>query len=222
MIATAQGETVVAPTFMEALKVCLSIHTWFHILTYSCSFGGELAINSILSAYYLKNFPSLGQTGSANWAAMFGFLNFATRPLGGIISDILYNMLGRNLWLKKGWITTCGTLTGIFLIIIGVVNPHNQSTMYGLIALMAITLEAGNGANFALVPHVHPFANGIVSGLTGAGGNLGGIIFAIIFRFMDNGTNYAKAFWVIGCIHVGINLLLSWIPPLPKGQIGGR
>ncbi|CRK20899.1 hypothetical protein BN1708_017833, partial [Verticillium longisporum] len=65
--------------------------------------------------------------------------------------------------------------------------------------------EAGNGANFALVPHVHPHANGIVSGLTGAGGNLGGIIFAIIFRFMDNGTNYAKGFWVIGCMHIGLN-----------------
>jgi NNP family nitrate/nitrite transporter-like MFS transporter len=46
------------------------------------------------------------------------------------------------------------------LIIIGQLNPHNLDTMIGLIALFAIFLEAGNGANFALVPHIHPHANG--------------------------------------------------------------
>lgn len=44
-------------------------------------------------------------------------------------------------------------------------------------------MDAGNGANFGLVPHVHPYANGIVSGLVGATGNFGGIIGAIIFRY---------------------------------------
>jgi NNP family nitrate/nitrite transporter-like MFS transporter len=222
MLETAQGEVIQKPTLKEALHVIFSAQTVFHVATYFCSFGGELAINAILSSYYLKNFPHLGQTKAANWAAMFGFLNFVTRPLGGVVSDLIYNLAGRNLWLKKGWITTCGILTGIILVVIGQVNPHHESTMYGLIALMAIFLEAGNGANFALVPHVHPFANGILSGVTGAGGNLGGVVFAIIFRFTDAGTNYAKAFWVIGVIHIGLNLAVSWIRPLPKGQIGGH
>ncbi|KAF3360447.1 hypothetical protein VDGD_04305 [Verticillium dahliae] len=222
MLVTAQGETILKPTFKDGLKVAISPQTIFHMATYACSFGGELAINSILSSYYLKNFPSLGQTGASNWAAMFGFLNVVTRPLGGIVGDVLYHFGKQNLWLKKGWVSFCGIMTGLLLILIGRLNPHDEATMFGLIFLMAVFHEAGNGANFALVPHVHPQANGIVSGLTGAGGNLGGIIFAIIFRFMDNGTNYAKGFWVIGCMHIGLNVLVSWIPPLPKGQIGGR
>ncbi|KAH8910870.1 nitrate transporter [Coniochaeta sp. PMI_546] len=222
MIETAQGETIQKPSFREALPVIFSQQTAFHVLTYFCSFGGELAINAILSSFYLKNFPTLGQTKASNWAAMFGFLNFVTRPLGGVVSDLLYNLAGRNLWLKKGWITTCGIMTGALLILIGQLNPHNESTMYGLVALMAFFLEAGNGANFALVPHVHPFANGILSGVTGAGGNLGGVVFAVIFRFMGGGTDYAKAFWVIGVVHIGMNLSVSWIRPLPKGQIGGH
>lgn len=222
MMETFQGETVVKPSMEEARKVLLSPQTWFHILTYVCSFGGELAINSILGAYYLKNFPWMGQTLASNWAAMFGFLNFVTRPLGGVIGDVLYNMGGRNLWLKKGWISICGVLTGILLIVIGRLDPHDVPTMMGLIALMSIFHEGGNGANFALVPHVHPHANGILSGLTGAGGNLGGVIFAIIFRFMDGGSNYAKAIWIIGVIHIGVNLAVCWIPPLPRGQIGGH
>jgi NNP family nitrate/nitrite transporter-like MFS transporter len=222
MIVTAQGETVVKPTLSEAARVAISPQTIFHILTYMNSFGGELAINSILASYYFKNFPTLTQTTAANWAAMFGFLNFVTRPLGGIVSDLLYKYFGRSLWLKKAWIIVCGVITGIMLIIIGRLDPHDQGTMIGLVTLMSIFLEAGNGANFSLVPHVHPYANGILSGLTGAGGNMGGVIFAVIFRFMDGGANYAKAFWVMGCIQLGVSIAVSWIPPLPKGQIGGH
>ncbi|KAK3937069.1 putative nitrate transporter [Diplogelasinospora grovesii] len=226
MLETAQGEIIQKPSLGEALRVAVSPQTQFHVLTYMCSFGAELAINAILASYYVENFPALGQTDSANWAAMFGFLNFVTRPLGGVVSDVLYNFCGTrrndNLWLKKAWINICGVITGILLIVIGKLDPHNQSTMFGLVALMAIFLEAGNGANFSLVPHVHPYANGILSGLTGAGGNLGGVLFAIIFRFTDNGSNYAHAFWVIGVIHVVVNVAVSWIPPLPKGQVGGH
>jgi NNP family nitrate/nitrite transporter-like MFS transporter len=222
MVETARGEIIQKPNLSEAIRVAISLQTAFHVLTYMCSFGGELAINSVLASYYKKNFPRLGQTDASNWAAMFGFLNFVTRPLGGIVSDLLYKYYGRSLWLKKAWIVICGFVTGILLIIIGRLDPHHESSMYGLVAVMAIFLEAGNGANFSLLPHVHPFANGILSGLTGAGGNLGGVIFAIIFRFMDDGKNYAKAFWVIGCIHVAVSLGVCWIPPLPKGQIGGH
>lgn len=219
---TAQGEIVVKPTIREALAVTLSLHGLFHVATYAASFGGELAINSILGSYYLKNFKDLGQTRASNYAAIFGFLNFVTRPLGGVVGDLLYNGFGRSLWLKKAWIHACGFLTGALLVVIGLLDPHHLPTMIGLVSVMAVFHEAGNGANFALVPHVYPYANGILSGLTGAGGNLGGVVFAIIFRYMGDGTDYAKAFWVIGVIHIGLNLAVCWIPPIPKGQIGGR
>ena len=161
MLDTARGEVVQKPTFKEALPVIFSAQTLVQCGCYFCSFGAELAINSILGAYYLKNFKALGQTGTGRWAAMFGLLNVATRPLGGIVSDIIYKY--SNVWGKKVWIHTLGLLTGIFLIAIGTLDSHNKSTMFGLVAGMAIFLEAGNGANFSLVPHVHPHANGKVS-----------------------------------------------------------
>ncbi|RYP21757.1 hypothetical protein DL767_009186 [Monosporascus sp. MG133] len=222
MLETAKGEIVEKPTWGMVLKVTVSLQTLFQIATYFCSFGGELAINSVLGSYYNKNFPFLGQTLASNWAAMFGFLNFVTRPLGGVVADLLYRLTGRSLWAKKAWIVTCGCITGVLLIVIGRIDPHDLSTMVGLVALMAIFLEAGNGANFALIPHVHPQANGVISGLTGAGGNLGGVVFAVIFRFMDSGTGYSRAFWIIGIMMLGLNLCLCWVPPLPRGQIGGR
>lgn len=230
MLATARGEIVQPPTRAEARHVTLSPHTWALMLTYMCSFGAELAINAVLSAYYLHNFPELGQTGASSWAAMFGFLNFVTRPMGGVVADLLYRR-SSSLWVKKHWITLCGVLGGVALVIVGRVDPQYEPTMFGLLALCAVFLEAGNGANFALVPHVHPFANGIVSGLTGAAGNLGGILFSIVFRFVTYANNvpraspmadYARAFWIIGVVHIGVYVAVSWIPPIPKNQVGGH
>ena len=155
-----QHEVVVKPTLKEGLKVMFSLQTAMLCAGYFCSFGGELAINSVLGAYYLKNFSYLGQTNSGRWAAMFGLLNVITRPLGGFIGDLIYRVTNGNLWAKKLWINFVGVMSGVFLIIIGRLNPHKLDEMIGLIAVMAIFLEAGNGANFALVPHIHPHANG--------------------------------------------------------------
>jgi MFS transporter, NNP family, nitrate/nitrite transporter len=218
MLDTARSEVVVKPSFSEAIEVIFTPQTATISLCYFCSFGAELAINSILGAYYLKNFPALGQTGTGNWAAMFGLLNIAFRPLGGAVSDLLYRKT-KSVWVKKIWLHCVGVLTGAFLIAIGVVDSTEKSTMFGLVAGMAFFLEAGNGANYSLVPHIHPFANGIISGVTGAMGNFGGIIFAIIFRYVGN--NYGKSFWIIGVLSIGINLAVAWINPIPKGQIGG-
>lgn len=219
MLDTARGEVVLKPNFKEAMRVVFTPQVLVLAGGYVCSFGAELAINSVLGAYYLKNFPTLGQTGSGRWAAMFGLLNVVFRPLGGIISDIIYNATN-NVWGKKIWLHALGVVTGALCILIGLLDPKSQATMFGLIAFMAFFMEAGNGANFSLVPHVHPHANGIVSGVTGAAGNLGGIIFAIIFRY--NPGNQARAIWITGVLTIGINLSLCWIKPIPKGQIGGR
>jgi MFS transporter, NNP family, nitrate/nitrite transporter len=218
-IETAEGEVIVAPTFQEAMSVFFSLQTLALAAPYACSFGSELAINSILGAYYLKNFPKLGQTGTGRWAAMFGLMNIVFRPLGGLVSDLIYKYTG-SIWGKKGWIVFCGIVMGCFEIAIGLTNSHHEKVMFGLFAGLAVFMDASNGANFAVVPHVHPFANGILSGIVGASGNLGGIVFAIIFRY--NGVRYDKVIWIIGAITVGVNVACLWIRPVPKGQVGGR
>lgn len=225
----AAGEVIAKPTWTTILRVLASPQTAFLVLTYACSFGGELAINAVLGAYYAQSFPSLGQTAAANWAAMFGFLNLVTRPLGGVVADAVYRRRrGGGVWAKKLWIVLCGCATGALLVVIGTRNPHHHHlpTTVGLVALAAVFLEAGNGANFALVPHVHPAANGVLSGITGAGGNLGGVVFAVVFRFVGSGrggggSDYATGFWVIGVVTVVLNLGLAWVAPVPRGRGGG-
>ncbi|KAH7138116.1 major facilitator superfamily domain-containing protein [Dendryphion nanum] len=219
MLTTARGEVIQKPTFKDTLQVMFSPQTLVTACCYFCTFGAELAINSILGNYYMKNFPTLGLQETGNWAAMFGLLNGITRPLGGYCSDLAYRRT-QSVWMKKAVLHTYSILTGVFLIVIGILNPRHEATMFGLVAGLAFFLEGANGANFGLVPHVNPHANGVVSGFTGAAGNLGGIVFAIIFRYM--GRDYGKVFWIIGVVTIGVNGAVGWIRPVAKGQVGGR
>jgi len=118
--------------------------------------------------------------------------------------------------------------------------PDSEISLVGvfilLMILCAIFCEAGNGANFALVPHCNPNSNGSMTGLVGAFGNVGGIIFALIFRFQAHPTG--KPFWISGIFAMvrrfcylflvqsalmcsrsytkGVNLLLTWISVPPR------
>ncbi|KAJ5097201.1 Major facilitator superfamily domain general substrate transporter [Penicillium angulare] len=206
-------DTVIAPSRKEALKVALSLSTMAVAIPYGCTFGAELALDSFLGTYYGANFPKMGQTESGRWAAMFGLLNIVFRPAGGFLADWVFRATG-TVWSKKVLLTFLGVVTGAFLIAIGLANPTTEATMFGLIAGMAFFLEAANGANFGLVPHVHPYANGIVSGIVGGFGNLGGIIFAIIFRY--NGSQYGRSMWIMGAIALGANVAVGWIRPVAK------
>lgn len=155
-------DAVVAPSRKEAMSVVLSLASLALAIPYACSFGSELAINSILGDYYDKNFPYMGQTQTGKWAAMFGFLNVVCRPAGGFLADVLYNY-SETLWSKKLLLSFLGVVMGAFMLAMGLSDPKSEATMFGLTAGLAFFLEASNGAIFALVPHVHPFANGMSS-----------------------------------------------------------
>ncbi|UJR11799.1 hypothetical protein I4U23_015979 [Adineta vaga] len=197
---------------IDLLKIASSSQTLLVAIPYLCSFGSELAVEGVISDFYIQTTKVYdgkvwnSQT-AGNWAAIFGLLNIVTRPLGGYISDVLYRYKGLNA--KKWWIIFLGVIQAIFFICIGL----TKLKIYTLISLMtglAIFIEAANGAVFALVPSIHPKFNGVVSGVTGAFGNVGGVLFCLIFRYL--GTDYYKALWIIGVCCLGCNLGIIWIP----------
>jgi NNP family nitrate/nitrite transporter-like MFS transporter len=217
---TTNNEIIQKPTLKEILAVSFSPQTLVTGAAYFCTFGAELAVNSILGSYYTQRFPTLGAQQTGNWAAMFGLMNVVWRPLGGVVGDVAYHYTHGSVWAKKILLHTYGVGTGVMLLVIGLVNPGEIGSMVALVAVgLAFFLAGANGLTFSLVPHVHPSANGVVSGFTGACGNLGGIVFAIIFRY---GEGYAASIWVIGAIVIGINVAVCWIRPVPRGQVGGR
>lgn len=213
------GEVIQKPTFTDILRVSFSPQTIVAGAAYFCTFGAELAVNSILGSYYTQQFPTFSAQQTGNLAAMFGLVNVIWRPLGGVVGDVAYNYTN-SVWSKKALLHIYGVGTGAMLLVIGLVNPTSAGTLVPLVAVaLPFFLAGANGLTFSLVPHVHPHANGVVSGFTGACGNLGGIVFAIIFRY---GTSYATSLWIIGAIVIGINAAVSWIKPVPSGQVGGR
>mmetsp|Transcript_38741 Transcript_38741/g.54555 ORF Transcript_38741/g.54555 Transcript_38741/m.54555 type:complete len:135 (-) Transcript_38741:386-790(-) len=51
--------------------------------------------------------------------------------------------------------------------------------------IFSVFVQAAEGATYAIVPYVLPEATGTVSGIVGAGGNIGGVVFGTIFRRME-------------------------------------
>ncbi|KAK7682148.1 hypothetical protein QCA50_014735 [Cerrena zonata] len=191
--------------------------TWLPGLAYLTTFGYELAIDANLAnvLFGLFQSPTFGQTKAGYVASIFGLLNVFTRPLGGYFGDLVfakYRVPG-----KKYLTLACGLLQGLLSLALGLYidNTTNPSltVIIVIFVLLAIANEAGNGANFALVPHCNPAYNGFMSGFVGAMGNLGGIIFALIFRFQSR--PFGKAFWVSGVVAAVINILLA-VVPVPK------
>lgn len=90
---------------------------------------------------------------------MFGLLNVFFRPAGGMAGDLIYRHTS-SVWAKKLWITFLGVAMGAFELAIGLSDPKSMATMFGLVAGLAFFMDASNGANFAVVPHVFPHANG--------------------------------------------------------------
>ena len=97
-------------------------------------------------------------------------------------------------------------MQGLLSVGIGVYIDHNISgamtpplpTTIALIVLVALFDEMANGANFSLVPHCNPDSNGFVTGIVGAMGNLGGIWFALVWRYQPH--PFGRAFWIAGVI----------------------
>jgi len=196
-----------------ALKVASTPITWLPALAYFSTFGYELAIDANLANVFLSLYQSstFGQTKAGYLACIFGFLNVFTRPLGGYFGDVVYRRWGVSG--KKYLMISLGIIQGLISLGLGLYIDSREhpslATVIGMIVILAMANEAANGVNFSLVPHCNPCSNGFMSGVVGGMSNLGGIVYALVFRFQP--VPVGKAFWIAGLIAIGINLLISLI-----------
>ena len=87
--------------------MALSLPTLMQCACYFVTFGSELAINGILSSFYIQasGEAAWSEGFAGRWAAMYGLLNVVTRPMGGYIADKLYPLMG--VEGKKFWMLLC-------------------------------------------------------------------------------------------------------------------
>lgn len=215
---TDPSATIEPPTLLSTMKVTFSPSTMLNAIPYATTFGGELAIESVISALYAAQAKKQGNNWSTqlagDWGSMLGLLNVVFRPLGGYISDLLYDRWPTP-WVKKIWMLTCGFLMGVFCLYTGLYKDISMAGVIVSLAFMSLFMEMGNGANFSLVPHTNPHHTGIVSGTTGAFGNAGGVLFSLAFRFstFSNGSvDYMSALWYLGVAIMGTNVLCYFLP----------
>ncbi|KAG7853776.1 hypothetical protein KL939_005408 [Ogataea angusta] len=208
-----EDEIIEDPTIKDVVKICISPRTMLVGLCYMCSFGTELAVESIISNLFGQKMPEWSTSKAGAWGSMLGLLNVVTRPAGGIISDFLYQRF-KTTKAKKFWMIFTGLMQGVFLIWIGLVPELSIAGLIVSVSFLCLWFEMGNGANYACVPVVNRHHSGIVSGVTGAMGNLGGIVFSLVFRYtIANGVNnYFKAFWIIGIVCTVVNAACVLIP----------
>lgn len=150
---------------------------WALAVIYGACFGIELTINNVASLYFRDTFH-VTTTVAGLLAGLHGVLNIFARSLGGILGD----RVGTRFGLRSR-----ALLLGGILLVEGVaLTAFSRATHLGLaivlLIVFSIFVEMGCGATYSVVPFIRPKAVGSVSGIVGAGGNLGAVLAGFLFR----------------------------------------
>lgn len=144
-------------------------------LAYAVTFGSELAVVSMLPTFFGDTF-GLSAVAAGATASAFAFMNLAARPIGGLMSDVMGS--------RKQTLTVI--LLGLALGY-GLMSFVGASWPVALAVLAAMFcsffVQAGEGATYAIVPLVKKRVSGQISGIVGAYGNVGALLFLTLLLF---------------------------------------
>jgi MFS transporter, NNP family, nitrate/nitrite transporter len=164
---------------------------WSLTFAYAMCFGMEITFDNVASLHFVDTF-GLSQSSAGFWAGVFGFMNIFARALGGVVSDKVgtrYGMKGKGVLLALVLL-----LEGIGIILFARAGSFELAIISML--SFALFLKMANGATYGITPFIDEKNVGLVSGIVGAGGNLGGMLFGFLFR--SKSITYVEAFTYIG------------------------
>jgi NNP family nitrate/nitrite transporter-like MFS transporter len=174
---------------------------WSLALAYSVCFGMEITFDGVAALHFTDTFK-LSQGSAGFWAGAFGFMNIFARALGGISAD----KVGKKYGMKGK-----GILLAVMLLLEGcgiILFAKAGSLPMAIVSMIsfALFLKMANGATYAITPFVNEKNVGMVSGIVGAGGNVGGMLFGFLFK--SSTITYLEAFQYIGFAVIGVSLIV--------------
>jgi NNP family nitrate/nitrite transporter-like MFS transporter len=174
---------------------------WALALAYAVCFGMEITFDNVAALHFVQEY-NLTQSSAGFWAGAFGFMNIFARALGGIFADRVgrsYGMRGKGLLLSSVLL-----LEGVGLLLFA--NAGNLPLAILSMITFALFLKMANGATYAITPFVNTKNVGFVSGVVGAGGNVGGMLFGFLFK--SESITYMQAFGYIGMIVIAVSAII--------------
>lgn len=180
-------------------KACKDIRVWMLFLIYGASFGISITIDNIAAIYYYDTFQ-LDLKTAGLIAGLFGMMNLFARTLGGYFGDrfgVRYGIKGRVLFLAFALF-----LEGLALIAFSrmTVLPLAIAVML----LLSLFVKMSEGATYSVVPFINKKAIGSISGIVGAGGNVGAVLAGFLLK--EEGLSYSDALFIIGCVVLAVAL----------------
>ena len=159
------------------LAVLKDYRIWILFIVYAASFGIELTVYGTMDDY-LQNTFQLERLTAGNIVLSFALMNLFARTLGGFFGDRfgkLKGLRGRVLFLSF-----ILTLQGVMLVTFSLTT----SLVVGFIFLIlfSLSVQMAEGATFSVVPFINKKAIGSVSGIVGAGGNVGAFLAAFLLK----------------------------------------
>jgi MFS transporter, NNP family, nitrate/nitrite transporter len=141
-------------------------------LAYFATFGSELAIVTMLPAFFADTW-GLGPATAGIAASSFAFMNLVARPTGGLLSDVLGSR-------RRTLATLCAGLTVGYLLLATMGPAWPWILAVAACMVCSFFVQSGEGAVYAVVPLVKKRVSGQVAGMAGAYGNIGAICFLTV------------------------------------------
>ncbi|WP_341939017.1 NarK family nitrate/nitrite MFS transporter [Marinimicrobium sp. C2-29] len=154
----------------------VAVLNWAYFVT----FGSELAVVSMLPAFFLETFTQLSLAEAGLLGGAFAFMNLVARPGGGWISD--------NFGRRRSMSIFIGGLAVGYFVLSQIDGGWPVALAVLAVMCCSFFVQAGEGAVFAMVPLIKRRMTGQIAGMTGAYGNVGAVTYLTAFSFMDAST----------------------------------
>jgi NNP family nitrate/nitrite transporter-like MFS transporter len=158
----------------------MNLNTWLLFFQYACCFGVELTMNNAAASYFKTKFELTTESAAAI-ASIFGWMNLFARGLGGFASDKANAKMGMRG--RLAWQTLCLVMEGVMVFIFA--NTNSLGVAIFIMVIFSSFVQAAEGSTYGIVPYVNPPCTGSISGIVGAGGNVGAVCFGLGFRQLE-------------------------------------